>query len=100
VATFSIHVAVGAAEEIARLAAFHRCHVMDAIVKSLSAERTRAARHRKRLRPVRAGFEHVAPLWQLRIGVFRVFYDVDEERRMVWIRAVRRKGRLSTEDIV
>ena len=31
------------------------------------------------------------PIWQLRIGDHRVFYDVDEGERRVFVRAVRRK---------
>jgi mRNA-degrading endonuclease RelE of RelBE toxin-antitoxin system len=35
------------------------------------------------------------------VGVFRVFYDVNEEERRVYVRAIRRKpGRLKTEEIL
>jgi mRNA-degrading endonuclease RelE of RelBE toxin-antitoxin system len=39
-------------------------------------------------------------VWQLRVGDFRVFYDVDEDREQVIIRAIRRKGRRSTKEIL
>jgi mRNA-degrading endonuclease RelE of RelBE toxin-antitoxin system len=40
------------------------------------------------------------PVWQLRVGEFRIFYDVDDTRREVIVRAVRRKGTKSTEEIL
>jgi mRNA-degrading endonuclease RelE of RelBE toxin-antitoxin system len=36
-------------------------------------------------------FEHVPPVWELRIGEYRVFYDVDEPDHKVYVRAVLRK---------
>jgi len=42
----------------------------------------------------------VRPVWQLRVGEFRVFYDVDEEQEAVIVRAVRWKGRKITEEIL
>jgi hypothetical protein len=44
-------------------------------------------------------WEHVPPVWQLRVGDHRVFYDVAAEARLVVVRAVRRKGRSTTEEI-
>jgi len=40
---------------------------------------------------VEPGFEHVPPLWELRVGEYRVFYDVDEQANKVFVRAVRKK---------
>jgi len=31
------------------------------------------------------------PIWELRVGRFRVFYDIAEEARVVLVRAVREK---------
>ena len=36
-------------------------------------------------------WDHVAPVWELRIGEYRVFYDVDEAESTVIIRALRQK---------
>jgi mRNA-degrading endonuclease RelE of RelBE toxin-antitoxin system len=40
-------------------------------------------------------------VWELRVGTYRVFYDVEESERRVIVRAVRRKlpGN-TTEDIL
>jgi mRNA-degrading endonuclease RelE of RelBE toxin-antitoxin system len=40
------------------------------------------------------------PFWQLRVGDHRVFYDVDEDRKTVALRAVGFKGRRTTEELV
>lgn len=46
-------------------------------------------------------FESDPPIWELRVGEFRVFYDVDEIERIVYIRAVRHKPpHKTTEEIL
>jgi ParE-like toxin of type II ParDE toxin-antitoxin system len=50
--------------------------------------------------PREAGWWRGREVWQLRIGDFRVFYDVDEERQAVIVRAIRRKGTKATEEIL
>lgn len=52
------------------------------------------------LRELRPAREHVPPLWQLRVGEFRVFYDVDEVEHVVYVRRVIRKGTKTTGEIV
>jgi mRNA-degrading endonuclease RelE of RelBE toxin-antitoxin system len=48
-----------------------------------------------------AGFGYVPPLWELRIGEYRIFYDVDRDAATVFVRAIRRKqpGH-TTEEII
>ena len=36
-------------------------------------------------------FEHDPPVWELRVGQYRVYYDVSEELKAVVVRAVREK---------
>jgi hypothetical protein len=49
----------------------------------------------------RGVISHELPVWELRVGVFRVFYDVAEDEKRVHIRAVRRKeSQQRTEDVV
>jgi mRNA-degrading endonuclease RelE of RelBE toxin-antitoxin system len=46
-------------------------------------------------------WEHEEPARELRVGKYRVFYDVDEEKQQVIIRAVREKPpHRTTEEIV
>jgi mRNA-degrading endonuclease RelE of RelBE toxin-antitoxin system len=79
------------ASEIESFRAFDQRRIVDEIAEQLTDQPTLATRRRKCLGSLVASFEHEPPIWQLRIGEFRVFYDVDEESRLVHIRSVRRK---------
>jgi mRNA-degrading endonuclease RelE of RelBE toxin-antitoxin system len=90
-----------AAEEIAALRTFDQRHVVRAIEEQLSHQPTTPTRRRKLLTSVVPAFEHVLPVWELRVDEIRVFYDVEEMPAIVHIRAVRRKEpRQRTGDIV
>jgi len=39
-------------------------------------------------------------IYRLRVGDYRVFFDLDAVARMVMVRAIREKGRRTTEDIL
>ena len=59
------------------------------------------ARNRKLLRRLVAPWRSTAPVWELRVGEYRVFYDIDDEEPVVLVRAIRRKPqRKRTEDIL
>ena len=46
-------------------------------------------------------WEHVPPVWELRIGQYRVFHDVNEKAKHVTVRAVRHKpAHKTTEEIL
>ena len=46
-------------------------------------------------------WQTVAPIWELRVGEYRVFYDVSPTESVVDVRAVRRKRRgTKTEEIL
>ncbi len=55
---------------------------------------------KKMLTGIQPPWNALRPVWQLRVGDFRVFYDVDTRSRRVVVRAVRRKGRKTTEEIL
>jgi mRNA-degrading endonuclease RelE of RelBE toxin-antitoxin system len=59
--------------------------IRDAIYANLEYEPTVETRNRKRLRP------NNTSEWELRVGSFRVFYDVYEVVRIVAIEAIARK---------
>ena len=66
----------------------------------LTHEPAAPSRKRKCLVDLTPSFEHEPPIWELRVGSLRVFYDVNEADRRVHVRAVRRKDTQTTEDIV
>ncbi len=90
-----------AVKEIAALRTFDQRRVINDVEEQLVYQPTFATRRRKLLAGVKPRFDHVAPVWELRVGVFRVFYDVDESLSVVNVRAVRRKEpQQRTEEIV
>ena len=67
----------------------------------LSNQPTVPTRNRKILIDLTPTGEANPPVWELRIGAYRVFYDVDEDEKVVYVRAVRDKPpTMRTEDIV
>ena len=56
--------------------------VRDALVQQLSYEPTVPTKNRKEMRP------NLLAVWELRIGDFRVYYDVEDEESIVDIRAI------------
>jgi hypothetical protein len=67
--------------------------VLEAIEENLVHEPLVRTRNRKEinLSGLSVGFEFEAPLWELRVGEWRVFYNVKEEVHGVYVRAVLNK---------
>ncbi len=98
---YQIEYAEGVADDLADLRAFERMRILDGIEKQLQHEPTHPTRNKKILMGLIPPWEHVEPVWQLRIGDYRVFYDVDEQTAVVMIRAIRHKPPSKrTEDIL
>ena len=98
---FVIEYAEGVAPDLARLRAYRRREILDAIDKHLTQQPHVETRRRKKLPGLVPPWEHVPPVWELRAGEYRVFYDVDEANGIVKIRAVRYKPpHKTTEDVL
>ncbi len=81
--------------------AYDRRRVVDAIETMLTEEPTASARNRKLLVNLIPPWTSEPPIWELRVGEYRAFYDVSEEEGTVYVRAIRRKPRgARTEDIL
>ncbi len=88
-------------EDLEGLRAYDCRILLEAIETQLSHAPHLETKTRKRLRNLVPPFEAIPPIWQLRVGVFRVFYDVNEGERRVSVRAIRRKpAHLNTEEIL
>jgi mRNA-degrading endonuclease RelE of RelBE toxin-antitoxin system len=97
---YNVIVHVPAIEEIARLRAFEQRQIIAAIEEQLTHEPTKETRRRKCLVGLIPRFAHVLPIWELRVGNYRVFFDVDQAANEVHVRAVReKKSEQRTEDI-
>jgi mRNA-degrading endonuclease RelE of RelBE toxin-antitoxin system len=88
-------------KDLKRLSAYRRNILLEAIETQLSYEPTTPARNRKVLVHLIPPWNAMAPIWELRVGEYRVFYDVSENDKSVSVRAIRRKppGK-RTEEIV
>lgn len=87
---YEIRFAVGVARDLGAIRAADRKRILDGIRRRLEHEPTGTTKHVKQLRRLSPPFEHVPPIWQLRIGDHRIFYDVDDVDGVVSVRAVRR----------
>src|SRR5258708_40163445 len=97
---FGILYEESAEEDLRNLRAFEARRILDEVDAQLSPAPMKPTRRRKLLEGLVPPWDSARPVWQLRVGDFRVFYDVDEARCEVIVRAVRRKGTKSTEEIL
>jgi mRNA-degrading endonuclease RelE of RelBE toxin-antitoxin system len=97
---YSIEFVEQSLRELQGLRVVDRRRVLNAVEEKLRLEPAKQDRRRKVLVGLVPPWDQVRPVWQLRVGEFRVFYDVDEEQEAVIVRAVRRKGRKMTEEIL
>ena len=67
------------ADDLKSLTARERSQILDEIDVQLIHEPSRETRNRKILVGLVPRWEHVPPVWELRIGQYRVFYDLDEK---------------------
>jgi len=100
-ARFAMFLSEGVKDDLDALRGYDRVRILDAVETQLAHAPNAATRQRKLLRNLVPPFEAIQPIWQLRVGVFRVFYDVDETANRVYVRAVRRKPpHRTTEEIL
>jgi len=79
---YQVEFSSDAERHVRQLSARDRNIVLDAIELQLTHEPTIATRHRKLLR------DNPLADWELRVGEYRVFYDVDSEQNAVVILAI------------
>jgi mRNA-degrading endonuclease RelE of RelBE toxin-antitoxin system len=87
-------------EELDALRAFDRRRIVDEMEEKLTYEPMVETRNRKQLRNPLPRFAHVGPVWELKVGSFRVIYNVSEELQTVYVRSVRQKKQgQTTQDV-
>ncbi len=86
---FAIEIVPSALMELESVRIFDRRRIVQAIEEQLAHEPTATTRNRKMLPDLQPSFPCEPPIWELRVGDFRVFYDVHED--VVYVRAVRIK---------
>ena len=79
---FEIKLTEEAIEDLRWFKKAEQSYLVGELESVVSPEPTTENRNRKQLRP-----NHLAE-WELRIGDFRVFYDVDQQNKLIKIEAV------------
>ena len=98
---FEIRFAEGVEEDLRDTRIYYRNQILDPIEEKLTHEPNTRTRNRKLLENLIPPWQSVAPIWELRVGEYRVFYDVSPAEAVVYVCAVRRKPRgTKTEDIM
>jgi mRNA-degrading endonuclease RelE of RelBE toxin-antitoxin system len=91
----------GVAQDLAGLRAFERARLLDQIEEQLTVQPTQKTRNKKLLPGLKPPWDQELPVWELRVGAYRVFYDVDDAERVVTVRAIHRKPpHATTEEIL
>ena len=79
---FHLEITESARDDLRFLQPFAQRRILDAVGQQLLNEPLTAARHRKPLRP------NDLSAWELRVGIYRIFYDVEEEHATVYVKAI------------
>ena len=99
--SFAIQIVPSALEELKVIRAFERRRIVQAIDAQLADQPMVETKNRKQLGVVPTSFESEPPIWELRVGSYRIFYDVDQDESTVYVRAIREKTpRETTEEIL
>jgi mRNA-degrading endonuclease RelE of RelBE toxin-antitoxin system len=88
---FTVEYARSVVDDLADLRAFDRKQLLDRIEEQLTHQPTQETRNKKILVGLSPPWEHEEPVWELRVGDYRIFYDVDEDASRVRVRAIRHK---------
>ena len=97
---FSIRFARDAVGDLEALDTHVRSRILMAIEERLTGDPLTRSRNRKQLAGLVPPWHQVRPVWELRVGEHRVFYDADPAERAVVVQAIRHKGRRTTEEIL
>ena len=78
-------------DDLSQIRVFERRQILDRIEEQLLYEPAVETRNKKPLVGVEPTWEHEKPVWELRVGEVRVFYDVKVAAEQVTIRVIRHK---------
>ncbi len=98
---YEVQYAEGVADDLRSLRTHERRRILDTMEAQLSREPTKETRNRKLLVGLKPPWDQEEPVWELRVGNYRVFYEVSEVDERITIHAVRRKlPHQTTEEIL
>jgi mRNA-degrading endonuclease RelE of RelBE toxin-antitoxin system len=98
---FEIRFAESVEADLRKIQVYYRNRILDSIEEQLTHEPETMTRNRKLLENLTPPWQIVAPIWELRVGEYRVFYDVSASESVVYVRAIRKKPPgTKTEDVL
>ena len=98
---FEIRLAESVEDDLRKIQVYYRNRILDSIEEQLTYEPETTTRNRKLLETLSPPWQTVASILELRVGEYRLFYDVSAEESVVYVRAVRKKPPgTKTEDIL
>lgn len=90
-----------ALDQLARLRVHDERRIIEEIEKQLTHQPTTPTRQKKTLDALSPAWWDVdLPVWQLRVGDYRVLYGVSDVEKVVYVAAVLNKGRKTTREII
>lgn len=84
---YEIEIHQAAERELQGFRSYDRNRILDDIEEQLSYEPGTVTSPRKTLATLESPWDRLGPVWQLRVGDYRVYYDIIEERKLVIVRA-------------
>ncbi len=90
-ALYKLRFAKGVAGDLKRIRAYDRKRIVETIENQLLDEPDRPTRNRKLLVDLIPPWTEELAVWELRVGEYRIFYDVSEKDETVYVRAIRKK---------
>ena len=98
---FEDRFAEGVEDDLRKIRIYYRNQILDTIEEQLAHEPGVRTKNRKLLETLIPPGQAVVPIWELRVGEYRIFYDISTTESVVYVRAVRRKRRgTKTENIL
>ena len=85
-----IRFAGGVERDLRKIPIYYRNQILDSIEEQLSYEPETATRNRKLLENLTPPWPAIEPIWELRVGEYRIFYDVSFAESVVYVRAGQR----------
>ena len=80
-------------KDLKKISGYYRNKILDEIEKQLLNKPTVPTRNRKLLINLVPPWDFSSVIWELRMDDYRIFYDVDEAKKELYIRVVRKKPR-------
>ena len=89
---YEIAFSEGVEKDLKKIRVYDRNIILGAVEKQIAHTPNVETKKRKMLVSLIPPFEPAPPIWELRVGEYRVFYNVDEGERKVYGRAVRKNA--------